>query len=214
MTPATQRYKIHRPATFIHEVTMLNIVLAIRELDCRFLHNRGANPGSNCGRLLGLTPAFQRYRLRLCRINTQEFAVFCGESIRFPAGDTLLDGRLLHNRWKDLDSVHGRLLGFTPAFQRYKVCLCRIKTQEFAIFCRGSIRFNAGSILLDGRLLHDHLTDLVSVCGGLLGSTPATQRYKVRLCRINTQEFAVFCGESIRYYTGDILLDSGLLHNH
>jgi len=207
-TPATQRYRIHPPATFIHEVTMLNSVLAILELDCRFLHNRWADPRSDYGRLLGLTPAFQRYKVRLCRIKTQEFAVFCGGCIRYLAGDILLDGRSLHNRWKDLDSVCGRLLGLTPAFQRYKVCLCRIKTQEFAVFCRGSIRYHAGDILLDGRLLHDHLTDFDSVCRRLLGSTPATQRYKVHLCRINTQEFAVFCGGSIRYHAGDTLLNS------
>jgi len=43
-------------------------------------------------------------------------------------GDNLLDGRLLHNRWTDFDSVCGRLLGLTPAFQRYKVRLCHIRT--------------------------------------------------------------------------------------
>ena len=187
---------------------MRNSVLAIPELDCRYLHNRWADPGSDCGRLLGSMPAFQRYKVRLRRIKTQEFALFCGGCIMYPAGSNLLDGRLLHNRWKDLDSVCGRLLGLTPAFQRYKVCLCRIETQEFAVFCRGSIRYHAGNILLDGRLLHDHLTDFDSVCGRLLGSTPASRRCKVRLSRINGQEFGVFCGGSIRYPAGDILLDS------
>jgi len=32
---------------------------------------------------------------------------------------------------------------------------------------------------LDGRLLHNHCSDPGSDCGILLGSTPATQRYKV-----------------------------------
>jgi len=144
--PATQRYKIHPPATFIHKVTMLNSVLAIPELDCRFLHNRLADRGSDCGTVLGLTPAFQWYKVRLCRINTQEFALFCGGCIRYPAGDILLDDGLLHNHCTDFDSVCGRLLGLTPAFQWYKVCLCRIETQEFAVFCRGSIRYHAGDI--------------------------------------------------------------------
>jgi len=150
-TPATQRYWIHPPGTPIHEVTMLNSVLAIPELDCRFLHNRWADPGSDHGRLLDLTPAFQRYKVHLCSIKTQEFALFCRAYIRYLAGDILLDSRLLHNRSKDLDSVCGRLLGLTPAFQRYKVCLCRIETQEFAVLCRGSISYHAGDTLLDGR---------------------------------------------------------------
>ena len=56
-TPATQRYRIHPPATFIHEVTVLNEVLAILGLDGRFLYNRWTDSGSDSGRLLGLTLA-------------------------------------------------------------------------------------------------------------------------------------------------------------
>ena len=75
----------------------------------------------------------------------------------YQAGDILLDGGLLHNRWADFDSVCGRLLGSTPASQRYKVRLCRIRTQEIAVFCGGCIRYHwqAGNLLLDGRLLHN-----------------------------------------------------------
>jgi len=60
---------------------------------------------------------------------------------------------------------------------------------------------------LDGRFLHSHCSDPESDCGGLLGSTPATQRYKGRLCRIKTQEIAVCCGEDHYSSPGDILLD-------
>jgi len=159
-----------------------------------------------------LTPAFQRYKVRLWRIKAQEIAVFCGEDPYSSPGDILLDGRLLNNRWTDLDDLCGRLLGLMPASQRYKVRLCRIGTQEFAVFCGGCIRSQAGDILLDGILLHDRLTDLDALCGRLLGLTPASQRYKVRLCRIEAHEFAVFCGGCIRYQAGDILLDGGYLH--
>jgi len=57
--------------------------------------------------------------------------------------------------------------------------------------------------------------DFAPVCRELLGSTPASQRYKVRLCLIKAQEIAVFCGGCIRYHwqAGDILLDDRLLHN-
>jgi len=36
---------------------------ALPELDVRFLHNRGADPRSECGRLLGSTPATLRYKV-------------------------------------------------------------------------------------------------------------------------------------------------------
>ena len=40
----------------------------------------------------------------------------------------------------------------------------------------------------------------------LLGSTPATRRYKIRLCRTKTDGIAVFC-EGGQSRTGQILLD-------
>jgi len=60
-------------------------MLAIPKLDGRFLHNRWADPGSDCGRLLGLTPATQRYEGRLCRIEAHEIANPC-ESCLYPIG--------------------------------------------------------------------------------------------------------------------------------
>jgi len=139
--------------------------------------------------LLGSTPAIQRYKVRLCRIKTQEIAVFCGGCIRYQAGDILLDSRVLHNRWTGFDSVCGTLLGSTPAIQRYKVRLCRIKTQEIAVFCGGCIRYQAGDISLDGRLLHNRWTDFDSVCGRLLGSPPATQWYRIHISAIFIHDF-------------------------
>jgi len=62
-TPATQRYRIHPSAIFMHQVTVLNGVLAISEPDIRFLYNHSSDPGSDCGRLLGSTPAMQRYKV-------------------------------------------------------------------------------------------------------------------------------------------------------
>jgi len=77
-TAAIQRYKIHSLRAIIHEVTGLNGVLVIPESDARFLHNYCSDPGSDCGRLLGSTPAMQRYKKRLCGIRTQEVANPCG----------------------------------------------------------------------------------------------------------------------------------------
>ena len=53
----------------------------------------------------------------------------------------------------------------------------------------------------DGTCLHNHWTDSGSDCWMLLGSTPASQRYKVRLCRIRAQEIAHPC-ESGLYNIG------------
>jgi len=47
---------------------------------------------------------------------------------------------------------------------------------------------------LDVRFLHDRVVDPGSDCGRLLGSRPATQRYKGRLSRITTHEIADPCG--------------------
>jgi len=129
-------------------------------------------------------PEFQRYTVCLYRVKTQEVAVFCRDDLYSSPGDTLLDGGCLHNRGADLDSVCRRLLGMMPAFQRYKVRLYGIKAHELAVFCRGCIRYQASDILLDGRLLNDHWRESDSLCRRLLGLTPASQRYKVRLCHI------------------------------
>jgi len=95
-----------------------------------------------------LTPAFQLCKVHLCRIKTQEIAVFCGENCYTSGslGDILLNGRLLHNRRTNFDALYRRTLGFMPAFQRYKVRLCRIKAHEFAVFSGGCIRHQGGDI--------------------------------------------------------------------
>ena len=188
-------------------LTLMRVVfretLAISELDGRSLHNHSSDPESDCGGLLGWTLATQWYKVRPCHIEPHKVAVFCAGCIRYQAGDTLLDGIYLHNRWWDFDSVCGRLSGLTPAFQLYKVRLCRIRTQEIAVFCGEDLYSSPGDILLNGRLLHNRGTDFAALCGGLLGPTPATRQYKVRLCRIKTQEIADSCGGCLYRYSGD-----------
>ena len=66
---------------------------------------------------------------------------------------------------------------------------------------------------LDGRFLHNHCSDPESDCRRLLGSTPATQRSRLRPCRIKAHEVAVFCAWCIRYQACDILRDGIYLHN-
>jgi len=160
-------------------------------------------------------PAFQQYKVRLCRIRAQEIAGFCGEDLYSSPGDTLLNGGLLHSQWTDFDALCGGLLGSTPAAQWCKVRLCHMETQESTVFCGRYIRshWQGGDILLDGRLLHNRLTGFDALCGRLLGLMPASQRYIVRLCRIRTQDIALLCGGCIKYQASDLLLNSRILHD-
>jgi len=57
---------------------------------------------------------------------------------------------------------------------------------------------------LDGRFLHKCLTDSGSDCGGLLGSTLATQPYRGHRCGIGTQEIRDPCGSCLYMYPGDL----------
>jgi len=91
------------------------------------------------GMLLGSTPATYRYKILPCGIKTQDFADFSGRGLYSNPGGILLDGRLLHHRWMDSNSVCGRLLGLTLAMQRYKGRPCGSKTQDFADFCGGGL---------------------------------------------------------------------------
>jgi len=54
---------------------------AIPELDSRFLDNHCSDPGSDCERLLGSTPAMQLCRGSLCGIKANEVADPCRECL-------------------------------------------------------------------------------------------------------------------------------------
>jgi len=170
--PAIHWHQIHLYWTIIHQVRRL----AIAEPDGRSLHNRRTDSGSDCVRLLGSPPATQRYRIH-------PSATFIHEGIVLNAVLAIpeLDGRLLHNRCRDVDSVCGRLLGLMPAIQRYKVRLYRINTQEITQSCEICL-YNIGTLaiaVLDCRFLHNYRSDTESDCRGLLGPIPATQQYRI-----------------------------------
>jgi len=103
--------KLMNPPTFVRVV-----FLKVPELDGRFLHNCWTDSGSDCGRLLGSTPAMLRYRVHPPAIFIHEVTVL--NEVLAILG---LDGRFLYNRWTDSGSDCGRLLGSTPATRRYKV---------------------------------------------------------------------------------------------
>lgn len=72
--------------------------------------------------------------------------------------------------------------------------------------------YSASRFLLTGRLLHNCSMDFEFVYGRVLGSMPATQQYKIRLCRIKTQEIVVISGEILYCTSGGLFLNSRLLH--
>ena len=173
--PAIQWYNIHPQRDIIHEVTGLNVVGCWRSL------NSIADSSTTTAPILNLVAGdcWARCQLR-SGIKDVSVASKLRKSLTFVRVvfiDTLaiqeLDGRFLHNHFSDPESDCGRSLGSTPATQWYKVRPCRIKTQEIAVFCGGCIRYHAGDILLDGRYLHNRLTDFDALCGRLLGSMPA-----------------------------------------
>ena len=77
-------------------------MLAIPEIDGRFLHNHGIDFESITWALLGSTLATRRYKVRLWRINTHEVTIYSAGGLGKAEGVVLaipeLDGRFLHNR--------------------------------------------------------------------------------------------------------------------
>jgi len=78
------------PSELMKSLTLVRVVfmdsLAIPGLNGRFLHNHCSDPGSYCGRLLGLTPATQRYKVR------PEAPIPPGATIGFQEGGLLGGG--------------------------------------------------------------------------------------------------------------------------
>ena len=89
--------------------------------------------------------------------------------------------------------------------QRYQLRLCRVETQDFAVFCAGGLRYSAGGTLLDCRSIDHHGSDSNSVCGRLLDITPATRLHKAHSYAINNHEVNPLTGS-------DTQRDSRLSH--
>ena len=139
--PAIPWYKIHPQRDIIHEVTGLNVVGCWRSLNSMADSSTTTAPilnlivGDCCARCQlrsGIKDVSVSARLR--RLLTFVRVVFI---------DTLaiseLDGRYLYNHSSDPESDSGRMLGSTPAMQRYKGRLCGIKTQEIAVLCESCL---------------------------------------------------------------------------
>jgi len=149
---------------------------AIPELDGRFLHDRWTNPDSDCGRLLGPTPATQRYRFHPSAIFIHDVTglngVGCWRSQNSMADSSTTTAPIL-----DL------IAGYRWARRQLR---SGIKDVSVASELRKSLTLVGvvfiGTLAipeLDSRFLHDGWTNPGSDCGRLLGSMPATQRYRI-----------------------------------
>ena len=139
--------------------------------------------GSSQGGLGGLdhTDRFRAFGRTAYPSASNAFFCWCTLAIRE------LDGRFLHNHISDPESDCGTLLASTPASQWYKIHPPARFNHEVAVL---------NSVLaipeLDGRLLYNPCSDPGSDCGGLLGSTLATQRYKGPLSGIKLRKSLTF----------------------
>jgi len=116
-------------------------MLAIPELDGRFLHTWLADSRSKGTASLVSAPAIRRYKVRLYRINTHEVTIYSAGGLGKGEGVVLaipeLDVRFLHNRLSDSRSEDRTSLDPAPATRRYKEHHCHINTHEIAIYSGG-----------------------------------------------------------------------------
>jgi len=106
--------------------------LVLQDLNVRFLHNRRANPGSETGGLWCSTAASQ-----LCKVHPSVRVIHEVTGLNGGLAIPEPDPRFRQNHCSDTGSDFRRLLVLTPASQRYKRSLCRIKTHDLAGPCEG-----------------------------------------------------------------------------
>jgi len=118
-------------------------MLAILELDGRFLHNRLSDSRYEGRASLDPAPATRRNKVRLYRIDTHEVTIYSSGGLGKAEGEVLaipeLDVRFLHNHLSDSRSENTTSLDPAPATRRYKERHCRINTHEIAIYSGGGV---------------------------------------------------------------------------
>jgi len=139
--PAIQRYKTHPQRAIIHEVTGLN------RMGCWRSQNSMADSSTTAGPILDLIAggcwARRQLRSGIKDVSVASKLMKSLTLVRVVIIGTLaipeLDGRFLHSRWADPGFDCRGSLGSTPATQRYKGRLCRIKTHEIANPCESCL---------------------------------------------------------------------------
>jgi len=151
---------------------------------------------------LGSTPATRWYRLRLWRINTHEIDIYSeggpGKAKRgcWQSQNSMADSSTTALPILDL-SLGRRWARRQPHAGIRYVSGASILMKSLSTLGGGSWEGKEGMLAipgLNGRFLHNHLTDPGSEGTGLLGSTLATCRYRLRLRRINIHEIVNYSG--------------------
>jgi len=150
-------------------------------------HSQTINPESDTWRFLGSMPAIQQYKIHPQRAIIHEVTglngVGCWRSLNSMADSSTTTAPIL-------DLIAGGCWARRQLRGGIKNVFVASKLRKSVTFMRVVFIDTLAISELNGRFLHNHCSDPGSDCGGLLGSTPATQRYKGRLCRIRTQEIA------------------------
>jgi len=162
-------------------------------------HSQTINSESNTWRFLDSMPAIQRYKIHPQRDIIHEVPGLNGvgcwgsqnsmadsSTTTAPILDLIAEGywarRQLHSGIRNV-SVASKL--------RKSLTLMRVVIIDTLVISE-----------LDGGFLHNQCSDPEYDCGRSLGPTPATRRYKGRLCRIRTQEIADPCDSCLYRYPG------------
>jgi len=141
-------------------------------------------------------PATRWYRLRLWRINTHEIDIYSDGSPRkakrgcWQSQNSMADSSTSALPTLDLSLGHCWAQRQPHAGIRY-VSGASILMKSLSALGGGSWEGKEGMLAipgLNGRFLQSHLTDPGSEGTGLLGSTLATCRYRLRLRHINIHE--------------------------
>jgi len=158
-------------------------------------HSHRIDPESDTWRFLGSMPAIQRYKIHsqkaIIHEVTERNRVGCWRSQNSIADSATTAGPIL-------DLIAGGCWARRQLRSGIKDVSVASKLMK-SLTLVGAVFIGTLALPdLDGRFLHNHCSDSESDCARSLGSTPATQRYKGRLCGIKAQEVAD-PGESCLY---------------
>jgi len=163
-------------------------------------HSPTIDPESDIWRFLGSMPAIQRYKIHPQRAIIHEVTglnrMGCWRSQNSMADTSTTAGPIL-------DLIAGGC--WAPRQLRSGIKDVSVAWKPMKSLTLVGVVFIGTLAIpeLDGRFLHSRWADPGSDCTRLLGSMPATQRYKGRLCCIKTYEIADPCGGCLYRYPGD-----------
>jgi len=164
-------------------------------------HSQTINPESDTWRFLESMPAIQRYKIHPQRDIIHEVpglnGVGCWRSQSSMADSSTTTAPIL-------DLIAGGYWARRQLHSGIKNVSVASKLRKSLTLMRVVFIDTLAISKLDGRFLHNQCSDPESDCGRSLGSMPATQRYKGRLCRIRTQEIADPCESGLYRYPGDL----------